>query len=50
MYQDTIVNTGVAANIEMLLKKYATNVKKKSLKDLRGKIEFREDYNYKLMR
>ena len=50
MYQGAIANVGVTADFEMFFKKYATNIKKKNLKDLRGKIAFREDYDYKLMR
>ena len=50
MYHGAVIDTGVVVNFEMLFKKYSMNVKKKSLKDLRGKIDFREDYNYKLMR
>jgi len=50
MHHGTIANIGMMADFEMFFKKYATNIKKKNLKDLRGKIAFREDYDYKLMR
>ncbi len=50
MRHSTTVNIGLTTDFEMFLKKYATSVKKKSLRDLRGKIAFREDYDYKLMR
>jgi len=50
MYHGATANIGMIADFEMFFKEYATNVKKKSLKDLRGKIAFREDYDYKLMR
>jgi Arc/MetJ family transcription regulator len=32
------------------LKEYVANRKRKNLKDLRGKIQFRDDYDYKAMR
>ena len=50
MNYGAMINTGVTENVEIFFKEYATNVKKKTLKDLRGKIQFRDDYNYKLMR
>jgi hypothetical protein len=43
MHYGTVINTGLTTDIEMLFK----NFKKKSLKDLRGKIRFRDDYDYK---
>ncbi|MDR0865616.1 MAG: type II toxin-antitoxin system VapB family antitoxin [Candidatus Symbiothrix sp.] len=36
--------------IEIALKEYVISRKQKSIKELRGKIKFREDYDYKLMR
>ena len=37
--------------VDVFFKEYnAKNNHKKTLKDLRGKIRFREDYNYKSMR
>jgi len=35
---------------DKILKDFVTNRNKKSLKDLKGKISFRDDYDYKLMR
>ena len=35
---------------DKVLKDFISNRNKKSLKDLRGKISFRDDYDYKLMR
>jgi len=36
--------------IHMALKQYVANHKRKSLLELKGKISFSEDYNYKKMR
>ena len=36
--------------VETALKEYVMNRKRKNLKDLRGKVSFREDYDYKSMR
>jgi Arc/MetJ family transcription regulator len=36
--------------IEMALKEYVNNRKRKNLKDLKGKIKFNVDYDYKRMR
>ena len=36
--------------VELALKEYVMNRKRKNLKELRGKIAFREDYDYKSMR
>jgi Arc/MetJ family transcription regulator len=36
--------------IEMALKEYVNNRKRKNLKELKGKIKFRMDYDYKKMR
>jgi hypothetical protein len=36
--------------IEIALKEYIFRRKMKSIRDLKGKIHFREDYDYKLMR
>jgi Arc/MetJ family transcription regulator len=36
--------------IEMALKEYVNNRKRKNLKELKGKIEFNADYDYKKMR
>ena len=36
--------------IETALKEYVMNRKRKNLKELRGKISFREDYDHKSMR
>ena len=36
--------------VETALKEYVSNRKRKDLKEIRGKISFREDYDYKSMR
>jgi len=36
--------------IEVALKEYVDTRKRKNIKELRGKIQFRDDYNYKAMR
>jgi Arc/MetJ family transcription regulator len=36
--------------IEVALKEYVDTRKRKNIKDLRGKIAFRKDYDYKAMR
>ena len=36
--------------IEIALKEYVNNRKRKNIKELRGKIKFRENYDYKAMR
>ncbi|QQO10388.1 type II toxin-antitoxin system VapB family antitoxin [Breznakiella homolactica] len=36
--------------VETALQEYVNNRKRKNLKDLRGKIQFRDDYDYKSMR
>ncbi len=36
--------------VEAALEEYVTNRKRKNLKEIRGKISFRDDYNYKSMR
>ena len=36
--------------VEIALKEYVGNRKRKSIKDLRGKIKFHTDYDYKAMR
>jgi Arc/MetJ family transcription regulator len=36
--------------IEIALKEYVDTRKRKNIKELRGKIQFRDDYNYKVMR
>jgi Arc/MetJ family transcription regulator len=36
--------------IEMALKEYVNNRKRKNLKELKGKIKFSPDYDYKKMR
>jgi Arc/MetJ family transcription regulator len=36
--------------IEVALKEYVDNRKRKNIRDLRGKIKFRDDYDYKEMR
>ena len=36
--------------IEVALREYVNNRKRKNIRDLRGKIKFREDYDYKSMR
>jgi len=36
--------------IEIALKEYVNNRKRKNIKELRGKIKFRKDYDYKAMR
>jgi len=36
--------------VELALKEYVMNRKRKNLKEIRGKILFREDYDYKSMR
>jgi hypothetical protein len=37
-------------DVDVFFKEYTATNRKKTLKDLKGKIRFREDYNYKLMR
>ena len=36
--------------VETALREYVNNRKRKNIKDLKGKIEFRKDYNHKEMR
>jgi hypothetical protein len=36
--------------IETALKEYVNNRKRKNIRELRGKIKFDDDYNYKSMR
>jgi Arc/MetJ family transcription regulator len=36
--------------IEVALREYVNNRKRKNIKDLKGKIKFRNDYDYKSMR
>jgi Arc/MetJ family transcription regulator len=36
--------------VEIALKEYVENRKRKNIRDLRGKIKFADDYNYKAMR
>ncbi|MCL2294266.1 MAG: type II toxin-antitoxin system VapB family antitoxin [Spirochaetes bacterium] len=36
--------------IETALQEYVNNRKRKNIKELKGKIEFRDDYDYKNMR
>ena len=36
--------------IETALREYVDNRKRKNIKELRGKIEFDDDYDYKIMR
>jgi Arc/MetJ family transcription regulator len=36
--------------IEIALKEYVNNRKRKNIRELRGKINFDDDYNYKSMR
>jgi Arc/MetJ family transcription regulator len=36
--------------IEVALKEYVNNRKRKNIRELRGKINFDDDYNYKSMR
>jgi len=36
--------------IEIALREYVNTRKRKNIKELRGKIQFRDDYNYKAMR
>ena len=36
--------------IEVALKEYVNSRKRKNIKELRGKIKFRENYDYKAMR
>ena len=36
--------------IEVALREYVDDRKRKNLKDLKGKIEFSDDYDYKAMR
>jgi Arc/MetJ family transcription regulator len=38
------------AVIELALQEYVNNHKQKNLHELRGKIQFRDDYDYKAMR
>ena len=37
-------------NVDVLFKEYTAKNEKRTLKDLKGKIRFRDDYDYKLMR
>jgi len=48
MYAQTI--TTKRELIEIALKEYVDTRKRKNIKDLRGKVQFRDDYNYKAMR
>jgi len=36
--------------IEIALREYVDTRKRRNIKELRGKIQFRDDYNYKVMR
>ena len=36
--------------IETALKEYVNNRKRKNIRELKGKIRFRDDYDYKIMR
>jgi Arc/MetJ family transcription regulator len=36
--------------VEIALKEYVENRKRKNIKDLRGKVKFADDYDYKAMR
>jgi Arc/MetJ family transcription regulator len=36
--------------VEIALKEYVENRKRRNLKDLKGKIKFADDYDYKAMR
>jgi len=45
MYYDT----QIIENVDVFFKEYEP-AKRKTLKDLRGRIQFRDDYNYKSMR
>jgi len=36
--------------IDMALREYVNNRKRKNIRELRGKIQFRDDYDYKTMR
>jgi len=48
MYAKTI--TTKRELIEIALKEYVDTRKRKNIKELRGKIQFRDDYDYKAMR
>jgi hypothetical protein len=48
MYAQTI--TTKRELIEIALKEYLDTRKRENIKELRGKIQFRDDYNYKTMR
>jgi Arc/MetJ family transcription regulator len=48
MYTQTI--TTKRELIEIALKEYVDTRKRKNIKELRGKIHFRDDYNYKALR
>ena len=48
MYSQTIFTKREL--IEVALKEFVNNRKRKNIRDLRGKIEFRDDYDYKDMR
>jgi len=50
MYHRAVANMEAIVDVGMFFEKYTTDVKKKSLKDLRGKMAFREGYDYKVMR
>ena len=47
MYYD---NTVIMGEVDVLFNEYAMHIKTKTLKDLRGRIKFQDDYNYKSMR
>ena len=44
------METTLTKKTDVFLREYTAANRKKTLKDLKGKIRFREDYNYKLMR
>ena len=46
MYNNAVLTT----EPDVFLKEYIASKQKKTLKDLKGRIRFREDYNYKTMR
>ena len=47
-YADTV--TTKRDLVELALQEFVANRKRKNIKDLRGKIKFREDYDHKGMR
>jgi len=47
MYYEEAV---ITKNVDVLFREYRTYINRKNLKDLRGRIQFQDDYNYKSLR